>query len=52
MTFHSLTTKADIFLADIVQLLCVVLVDKLSQRHLFRTYADFRNCLITILILK
>ena len=36
MTFNSLTTKADIFLAGIVQLLCVVLADKLCQRHLFR----------------
>lgn len=36
MTFNSLTAKADIFLAGIVQLLCVVLADKLCQRHLFR----------------
>ena len=36
MTFNSLTTKADIFIADIVQLLCLVLADKLCQRHLFR----------------
>ena len=32
----ALTTKADIFLAGIVQLLCVVLADALCQRRLFR----------------
>lgn len=35
-TSDSLTTKADIFLAGIVQLLCVVLADALCQRRLFR----------------
>lgn len=35
-TFNPLTTKADLFLAGIVQLLCVVLADVLSQRSLFR----------------
>ena len=35
-TFNALTTKADLFLAGIVQLLCVVLADVLHERHLFR----------------
>jgi len=35
-TFNPLTTKADLFLAGIVQLLCVLLADALSQRRLFR----------------
>lgn len=35
-TFHPLTTKADLFLAGIVQLLCVLLADSLCQRQLFR----------------
>ena len=35
-TFNSITTKADTFLAAIVQLLCVILADALCQRHLFR----------------
>ena len=35
-TFNSLTTKADLFLAGIVQLLCVVLADILHDRLLFR----------------
>ena len=35
-TSDSLTTKADLFLAGIVQLLCVVLADALCQRRLFR----------------
>ena len=35
-TSDSLTTKADIFLAGIVQLLCVVLAEALCQRRLFR----------------
>ena len=35
-TFNPLTTKADLFLAGIVQLLCVVLADALYQRSLFR----------------
>lgn len=35
-TFNSLTTKADLFLAGIVQLLSVVLADVLHERQLFR----------------
>lgn len=35
-TSDPLTTKADFFLAGIVQLLCVVLADALCQRRLFR----------------
>ncbi len=35
-TFHPLTTNADLFLAGIVQLLCVLLANALSQRQLFR----------------
>lgn len=35
-TSDSLTTKADLFLAGIVQLLCVVLADALCQHRLFR----------------
>ena len=35
-SFHSLTTKADLFLSGIVQLLCVVLADALCQRQLSR----------------
>ena len=35
-TANSLTTKADLYLAGIVQLLCVVLADVLHHRHLFR----------------
>ena len=36
ITSNPLTTKADLFLAGIVQLLCVVLADALCQRALFR----------------
>ena len=35
-TSNSLTTNADLYLAGIVQLLCVVLADALHERHLFR----------------
>lgn len=35
-TFHPLTIKADLFLAGIVQLLCVLLTNAFSQRQLFR----------------
>ena len=35
-TFNPLTTKADLFLAGIVQLLCVLLAESLRQRQLFR----------------
>ena len=35
-TSNSLTTKADLYPAGIVQLLCVVLADVLHERHLFR----------------
>lgn len=35
-TYNSLTTKADLFLAGIVQLLCVVLADALHECQLFR----------------
>lgn len=35
-TSNSLTTKADLFLAGIVQLLCLVLADVLHERQLFR----------------
>ena len=35
-TSNSLTTKADLFLAGIVQLLCVVLADGLHECQLFR----------------
>ena len=35
-TSNSLTTKADLYLAGIVQLLCVILADVLHERHLFR----------------
>ncbi len=35
-TFHPLTTNADLFLAGIVQLLCVLLANAISQRQLFR----------------
>ena len=35
-TSNSLTTSADLYLAGIVQLLCVVLADALHERHLFR----------------
>ena len=35
-TFNTLTTKADLLLAGIVQLLCVVLADKLHDRKLVR----------------
>lgn len=34
-TSNSLTTNADLYLAGIVQLLCVVLADALHERHLF-----------------
>ena len=35
-TSNSLATNADLYLAGIVQLLCVVLADALHERHLFR----------------
>ena len=35
-TSNSMTTNADLYLAGIVQLLCVVLADALHERHLFR----------------
>ena len=35
-TYNTITTKADLFLAGIVQLLCVVIADKLHDRKLIR----------------
>ena len=36
-TFHSLTTKTDLYLAGIVQLICVILADAIHSRRLIRS---------------
>jgi hypothetical protein len=40
-TYNTKTTKADLFLAGIVQLLCVVLADKLNKPKLIRRVRKF-----------